>query len=103
MKQKEGERGGVMRGERTVVTLGGWEAGCSALHRKAGTPALHPPAVSQCTLPCAPPSIYPVHGARATRLDDGSLAVNVTAHGDDSVVVIVLLLNRYLLRLSLAI
>jgi len=92
-----------MRGERTVVAVGGWEAGCSALHRKAGTPALHPPAVSQCTLPCAPPPIYPVHGARATRLDDGSLVVDVTAHGDDSVIVIVLLLNEAYPRSSLAI
>lgn len=50
MGQGEGED------ERTAAA-GGWEAGCSALHRKARTSALHPPAVAQCTLPCAPPPI----------------------------------------------
>lgn len=85
----------------------GWEAGCSALHRKAGTPALHPPAVSQYTLPCAPQPIYPVHGARATRFDDESLffflsfflsiylyllSVAVMTLGDDSVMLLLLLL-----------
>jgi len=58
--------------------------------RKARTPALHPPAVSQCTLPCAPPPMYPVYSARATRLDDESLSslpssLSVSLSLDDSV------------------
>lgn len=53
-------RNGMKQGRETrdeETAARGWEAGCSVLHRKARTSALHPPAVAQCTLPCVPPSI----------------------------------------------
>lgn len=72
-------RNGMKQGRETRdegTAARGWEAGCSVLHRKVRTSALHPPAVAQCTLPCVPPLTWPVHGARAMRLDVTKLSIS---------------------------